>query len=104
MTSNLYPPIFATLFVPLVALLALLAGACEPPAKTADVPEAQKHVAEVHRARCGNCHVRVEPGTRSHATLESAFVRHRGRVHLSEDEWSQLIEYLAQSPQQTPPG
>jgi hypothetical protein len=98
---NLYPPIFASLVV-LVALGGT--GACEPPAKTAEVPETQQHVAEVHRARCGNCHVRVEPGTRSHATLEAAFVRHRSRVHLTEDEWSQLVEYLAQSPQQSPPG
>ena len=89
----------------------VLSGACAPllPA-TADVPEAQRHVAELHRAKCGNCHVRVEPGTHTQAQLESAFTRHRTRVHLSEDEWGQLIEYLAQpsttgrSPGGYPPG
>jgi hypothetical protein len=79
------------------AFLVLSLG-CAPPMPAADVPEAQQHVAEVHRAKCGNCHVRVEPGTHSHDQLETALGRHRKRVRLSEEEWSQLIEYLAQSP------
>jgi hypothetical protein len=58
------------------------------------VPEAQRQIAEVHKARCGNCHVRVEPGTRTRAQLEAAFVRHRARVHLTEAEWAMMVDYL----------
>jgi hypothetical protein len=72
--------------------------ACAPPAPPADVPEAMQHVAEVHRAKCGNCHTRIEPGTHGRDQLETALSRHRNRLHLSEEEWGQLIEYLAQSP------
>jgi hypothetical protein len=79
------------------AVLASFA-ACAPPAPAVDVPPAQQHVAEVHRAKCGNCHVRVEPGTHAREQLETALGRHRTRVHLSEEEWTELIEYLAQSP------
>jgi hypothetical protein len=93
MRSRLRAPVVAS-----VAFL-LVGAACTPSVETPVVPEPAKHVADVHRAKCGNCHVRVEPGTRSHAALESAFSRHKKRVHLSEDEWNELIEYLAQSPE-----
>ena len=52
-------------------------------------------IARVHRTRCGACHVRVEPGERSRAELETAFTRHRRRVHLSEAEWGEMVDYLA---------
>jgi hypothetical protein len=81
-------------FIGGVILLTTLA--CAPSLQTPEVPDAQKHVAEVHRAKCGNCHVRVEPGTHTQAELETALTRHRKRVHLSEEEWSELVSYLAQ--------
>src|ERR1700733_10036103 len=59
------------------------------------VPDTQPEIAETHKARCGNCHVRVEPGTRTRAQLEVAFIRHRARVHLTPGEWASMIDYLA---------
>ena len=52
-------------------------------------------IAEVHRARCGACHVRVEPGTRTREQLETAFSRHKKRARLSDEQWAALVEYLA---------
>jgi hypothetical protein len=52
-------------------------------------------VARVHRTKCGACHVRVEPGERTRAELESALARHRPRVRMSEDEWGRMVDYLA---------
>jgi hypothetical protein len=52
-------------------------------------------IAKVHKTRCGSCHVRVEPGERSRAELETAFTRHRRRLHLSEAEWGEMVDYLA---------
>jgi hypothetical protein len=69
--------------------------ACAPQGPAAEVPEPLQHIAEVHKAKCGNCHVRVEPGSRKKDQLEAAFPRHKSRVHLSEDEWSQMMEYLS---------
>lgn len=80
----------------LVLVLCVAAGyACAPPAQMAEVPLPLQHIAEVHRAKCGNCHVPVEPGSRPRSVLEEAFPRHRTRVHLTDDEWSQMVEYLA---------
>jgi hypothetical protein len=62
-----------------------------PPARDGDPP-----IATVHARNCGRCHMRPEPKTRTRAQLESAFTRHRTRVHLSEDEWARLVDYLAQ--------
>jgi hypothetical protein len=56
---------------------------------------AQSEIARIHRARCGSCHVRVEPGERTREQLEAALARHRSRVHISEERWSELIDYLA---------
>jgi hypothetical protein len=64
--------------------------ACAPPLP-ADAPA----VAQVWLGRCGGCHTRVEPGTRSHAELEGALARHHKRVRLSDEEWTQMIDYLA---------
>ncbi len=71
--------------------------ACGPSSSNLDVPESSPlaHVGHVHRRRCGSCHARVEPGTRTRAELEVAFTRHRARVHLTDEEWEQMIEYLA---------
>jgi len=55
------------------------------------VPE----IAVVHRARCGACHVRVEPGTRTRTVMTHALLRHRKRVHLTDSQWAALLDYLA---------
>jgi hypothetical protein len=52
-------------------------------------------IARIHRSRCGACHLRVEPGTRSRATLEAALARHVDRVHLDKSDWSAMLDYLA---------
>ena len=82
------------------ALLGLLAAACA--ARPASAPrslEPASEVAETHRARCGACHVHVEPGERSRAELDLALARHRKRVRLTETEWAALVDYLAAAPQ-----
>ena len=56
---------------------------------------APRDVAQIHKAKCGACHLRVEPGLRTRAELESAFKRHRKRVKMSEPEWQAMIDYLA---------
>jgi hypothetical protein len=84
-----------------VALAALATLSCTPPSGGANAPEGSgPRIAETHRAKCGNCHVRVEPGTRSREVLEAALSRHRKRVHLTEAEWAELLEYLASTPTQ----
>jgi hypothetical protein len=52
-------------------------------------------IAETWRAKCGNCHTRVEPGTRTRAQLDDALARHRTRARLSDEEWAQLEDFLA---------
>ena len=54
-------------------------------------------IACIHRARCGACHQRVEPGERSRDALESALARHHTRVRLSDADWHSMIDYLATS-------
>jgi len=78
-----------------LGLILMTEAGCAPEAPPADVPPALAHIAEVHKARCGKCHRRVEPGTRTRDKLLAVFPKHRSRVHLTEDEWSQMIEYLA---------
>ena len=52
-------------------------------------------VAKIWASRCGSCHVRVEPGTRDRATLETALKRHRTRVKMDEAQWGSLVDFLA---------
>ncbi len=77
-----------------------LACACgsEPPFDPQSVPPQYREVAEIHHAKCGGCHKRVEPGKRTRDKLEKALVKHRRRVNMSEQNWSLLVDYLAQSP------
>jgi hypothetical protein len=56
---------------------------------------APSEIARIHKRRCGSCHVRVEPGERTREQLEAALSRHRKRVHLSEEQWGQMVDYLA---------
>lgn len=55
----------------------------------------------IWRSKCGACHVPVAPQTRDRATLEKALARHRARVHLSEPEWSSVVDFLAARPSTT---
>ena len=75
--------------------------ACAPPGPPI-APE-YAHVAAIHRAKCGQCHTRVDPGQRTRAELDVALARHRDRVHLSEDDWNLMVDYLAQDKPPAPP-
>jgi hypothetical protein len=55
----------------------------------------RSEIARIHRAKCGSCHVRVEPGERTRAELEAAFPRHHKRARLTEEQWSEMVDYLA---------
>jgi hypothetical protein len=84
----------------LLGLLCLLSGCGAAAAPTgsqggAETATEARDVRNIHRSRCGNCHVRVEPGTRTHAELDEAFRRHRKRVHMSDQEWAKMADYLA---------
>jgi hypothetical protein len=74
-----------------IVAAAMAAPACEPP--PASGPHAA--IARLHRAHCGACHRRVDPGTRTRAQLEGALPRHHNRVHMTDAEWSEMLEYLA---------
>ncbi len=84
----------------LAAAGAALLAACVPPGPA--VPPEYAHVAAVHRSRCGQCHKRVDPGQRTRAELDVALARHRDRVHLSEDDWNVMVDYLAQDKSPAP--
>jgi hypothetical protein len=86
----------------LAACFAFGALACEPPPPTSADGVRQPEIASVYRSRCGACHVRVEPATRTREQLESAFERHRRRLRLREDQWRDLVSYLA-IPEPPPP-
>jgi hypothetical protein len=58
-------------------------------------PPRESKIARVHHAQCSRCHTRVEPGERTEDELEKAFVRHRARVRLTEEEWRAMVDYLA---------
>jgi len=49
----------------------------------------------IHRSKCGACHTRVEPGSISRSTAESAMQRHRRRAKLTEREWEDMVDYLS---------
>jgi hypothetical protein len=58
--------------------------------------EAARQEAErLWKGKCGACHVRVPPGTRSRGTIEAAATRHRKRVRMTEPQWANLVEFLA---------
>jgi hypothetical protein len=74
-------------------LPALLAcGATSP--RSSSNPADSGAIAIVHARKCGRCHARPEPKTRTRAHLADAFGRHQNRVHLTPDQWRAMIEYL----------
>jgi hypothetical protein len=78
--------------------LACSGAVSQGPGPTALTSQSPPAIAQIHRSRCGACHKRVEPGERTREEFESAFVRHRKRVHLSEEQWGELVDYLAPAP------
>jgi hypothetical protein len=80
-----------------IAIATIAAIGCGPsqPANTTTNGAPEPAIAETWRAKCGNCHTRVEPGTRTRAQLDDALPRHRSRARLSDAEWVQLEDFLA---------
>jgi hypothetical protein len=72
------------------ALLGSIATACAPASAPAGPP-----IADVHRHQCSRCHAPPSPGSHSREEFESAFGRHQKRVHLTQEEWQAMIDYLA---------
>jgi hypothetical protein len=83
-------------------VLGLAGCAAKSGEKSGDQPKPA--IAEAWQARCGNCHIRVEPHSRTHAELQAAFGRHQSRTRLTKDEWKQLEDYLASDPTQAQDG
>jgi hypothetical protein len=78
-----------------MALSSALACSASPTKQGSSPTAANAPIARVWRARCGACHVPVEPGTRTREHLEDALARHRGRARLSEQQWAELVSFLA---------
>ena len=82
-----------------LALGGLALVACGGASSGASSPTAtEPQIAEEWRAKCGNCHRRVEPGTHTRAELEDAWKRHKTRTHLSDEQWAELTDFLASTP------
>jgi hypothetical protein len=85
-------------FLVLVAIAPVLSfsllGAGCTPAKDAWSDDSRAIVG-TWRAKCALCHTRVEPGARTAAVFHEALLRHRGRVRLTEPEWTELEAFLA---------
>jgi hypothetical protein len=81
------------------ALTPALTGCGASPGPEASSPSSDPtSIAAIHMRKCGACHVRPEPGTRTRAHLEDAFTRHQRRVHLTPEQWSAMVDYLAAPP------
>ncbi len=68
-------------------------AACAPAAEAPAAPA----IASVHKRQCGRCHTPPPPGQHPRPYLEEALAPHHKRVHLTDEEWTQLIDYLAAS-------
>jgi cytochrome c2 len=88
MTGRSLAAVAAALLLP--ALVAC-AGSAPRAESTKDPDDA---IAAVHARKCGRCHARPEPKTRTREHLADAFGRHRSRVHLTPDQWRAMIDYL----------
>jgi hypothetical protein len=84
----------------LVACASLLACASETAPNGAAEPS-QNAIAAVHASRCGACHRAPDPKTRTREHLVDAFSRHKRRVHLTREEWAEMVDYLAMPEGQT---
>ena len=77
----------------LTLVLSAAAVGCNTPG--VQVPDGARAVATIRTSKCGACHTPPQPGSRTRAHLEDAFTRHRKRVHLSNDQWAAMIDFLA---------
>lgn len=75
------------------------AGAC---ASGSGLPANAPPIAKTWKARCGSCHTRVEPNTRTRAEIDKAMARHEKRVELTKEEWQAMAEWLAPVPVPAP--
>ena len=76
--------------------LLLGAGACTGAAPPVTLTDGADHaIAAVHHSKCGACHTPPDPKTRSREYVEQALSRHRRRVRLTSEEWSEMTDYLA---------
>ena len=91
--------LLAPSMVSIVSMVVGCAGSAPSPSTVTSTPSEAKGET-IWAAKCGACHVPVEPGSRQKRDLESALQRHRKRVRLSEEQWTELVDFLAQSPQQ----
>lgn len=87
--------------LPLLCAVLVAGGCAGGPPKNIDPKFAE--VAAIHRARCGGCHRRVEPGERTRAKLTVVLPRHHDRVkNLSDAQWALMLEYLAADTKSAP--
>jgi hypothetical protein len=85
-----------------VALAIVLAGcASEPSPMLRAASLSHPHAAEIWSEKCGACHVPVEPGTRPRGVIEAAMERHQKRAKLSEGEWREIVDFLADNGSRT---
>lgn len=82
----------------LAALCAACGGAPGAPGQSARSGSATASGERLWRSKCGACHVPVRPGTHERQYVEAALARHRSRVHMSEQAWSSVIEFLSTPP------
>jgi hypothetical protein len=88
-------------FIVVAAPLALLSACGGGPGAVATTPTAGGGVAfdpaATNRAKCGACHAPFDPGGHTKADLEKVLKVHQAekRVALRQDEWQQMIDYLA---------
>jgi len=80
------------------ALLLACGGAPSTRSHATSASSAEPQAASVWRSKCGSCHLPVEPGSHPRDAIETALQRHRKRVRLSDEQWTQLVDFLA--PQQ----
>lgn len=79
--------------------LLVACGGASTRSKTA-ASSAEQQAANVWRSKCGSCHVPVKPGSHPRDELETVLRRHRKRVRLSDDQWAELVNFLAPPKQQ----
>jgi hypothetical protein len=84
---------------------ALLLAACGPGpgpstpaagASSAVVPPPEPPgIAAIWKKQCATCHSLVQPGTHDRESLTAALVPHRSRVKLREEQWGEMVDFLA---------
>jgi hypothetical protein len=74
-------------------------AACSPAPDAAGAAVAPTApIALVHQHQCSRCHRLPPPGVHPRSYLEQALAPHHKRVHLTDEEWTELIDYLAARP------